>query len=251
MIAIRVLAAAVLAAGARFALEGALPNRLLLEEVHAVGAYLGVLGALFSIIVAFLIYVVWDQFNRVQIGIAKEGAAIEDLCRVAAYLSNRGSAEGIRAAARNYLGATTGDEPKRLALGTDSKLAEERFGQLCRAVRSAVADTPRDETIYNEALQALNGISDARDERLSMSATRIPRTLWGLIVVASLALLGGFFVLGFRTPWLSAAVTGATAGTLAFLLAVVKDMDNPFLGAWNVTYEPMAKADARIGVKHG
>jgi hypothetical protein len=39
----------------------------------------------------------------------------------------------------------------------------------------------------------------------------------------------------------------AAAGILTFLLAVIKDMDNPFAGVWNVSYAPMTDVAARVG----
>jgi hypothetical protein len=75
-------------------------------DVHGVGAYLGVLGGLYSIVVAFLIYVVWEQYNRVQIGVAKEASSLEDLCRVAVFLSDRGMASSVRGAVRKYMEGT-------------------------------------------------------------------------------------------------------------------------------------------------
>lgn len=58
------------AAGAlKLLLASMLPPEVLRVEVHGVAAYLAVLGGVYGIIVAFLLFVVWDQFNRVQMGL--------------------------------------------------------------------------------------------------------------------------------------------------------------------------------------
>jgi hypothetical protein len=80
--------------------------------------------------------VVWDQFNRVLIGIGAEAAAVEDLCRVAGFLSDWQEAGKVRTASRRYLESTAGDEPRRLSVGQTSQLADEHFGGLCLAVRT-------------------------------------------------------------------------------------------------------------------
>ena len=46
------------------------------DDIHGLGAYVGVIGGLYSSTVAFLIYVVWEQWNRVAMGVAHEAAAI-------------------------------------------------------------------------------------------------------------------------------------------------------------------------------
>jgi hypothetical protein len=218
-------------------------------DVHGVAAYLGVIGGLYSIVVAFLIYVVWEQFNRVQVGMGTEASALEDLIRIAAFLSERNNVLSVQGAVRQYMEATAGDEAPRLAMGNTSELAEERFDSMCQAVRGIEVNDPKDQVIYGELLRALTRVNDARDDRLSVSTTRIPPTLWSLVVFASCVLFAGFLVLGIQSFVLSVGISATVAGTLAFLLSVIQDMDNPFDGVWNVSYAEMKTVAARIGQK--
>jgi hypothetical protein len=142
-----------------------------------------------------------------------------------------------------------GDEPGKLARGETSGPAEEKFHELCRAVRGVEATTAKDGAIYAELLSSLTRISDARDGRLSVSGTRMPQTLWNLIVFASAALFGGFLALSIHSVALSTIVVAAVAAILTFLLLVIQDIDNPFRGVWIVTYAPMRNIAARLGQK--
>lgn len=85
-----------------------------------------------------------------------------------------------------------------------------------------------------------------RAARLSVSATRIPGTLWSLVLFASCVLFGGFLVLDVRSLPLSLGVAAAVAGTMTLLLSVIRDMDNPFAGTWNVSYAGMKAVAGRI-----
>ncbi len=69
------------------------------------------------------------------------------------------------------------------------------------------------------------------------------------MLFATCALIVGFLFLGIQSFVLSAAVVAALTGCLTFLLSVVWDMDNPFTGVWNVSYQPMRSMAARIGLK--
>lgn len=249
MIYTRVISAMLVAALLKGVIHVVFSSATLHEEVHGIGYALGVMGALYSIIVAFVIYMVWDQFNRVQAGVAHEASALEDLCRVAEFLSDRDATGRIRVAVRQYIKSTSGDEPHRLAQGQVSAIAEEHFSGLCHGVRGANVKTEKDGVVYRELLNALMRVREARDARLSVSATRIPSTLWQLVVFASCVILGGFLVLGVRSVLLSLAVVAAVAGSFAFLLSVIKDMDNPFVGVWNVSYAPMTTVAIRMGLR--
>jgi hypothetical protein len=236
-----------IAALAKYAIHPLLPAALFHNDIHGVASYLEVLGGIYSLVIAFVIYVTWDQYNRVQTGITQEASALEDLCRVASFLSNRDACRAVRTATRQYIESTSGDELRRLAEGQSSRLADERFHSLCLAVRGVEVKTEKDEAIFDELLRALIRVSDARDARLTVSATRVPPTLWNLVVFASVALIGGFLALGIASQWAALAVTAAAAGVLTFLLSVIKDMDNPFVGVWNVSYEAMRTIGARLG----
>src|SRR5882724_9798377 len=247
MIYTRVIVAMAAAVGLRLALASVMPLEALHVEVHAVGAYLAVIGALYGIIVAFLMFVVWEQFNRVQTGVGKEAAALEDLCRVAAFLASRDSASRIRLAGARYARSTAGDEAERLARGEESDVARERLGALCQAVRGAEVTSGKDDAVYDELLRALARVMEARDDRLTVSTTRIPGTLWNMVVFVSVVVFGGFLALGVHSLWLSLLMVAAVAGSITFLLSTLKDMDNPFTGVWNVSYVVMTNVASRIG----
>ena len=65
-------------------------------------------------------FVVWEQFNHVQMGLQKEASALEDRCHVAGSLSERDSANRTRLALRRYVKATASDEPQRPSIVTMS-----------------------------------------------------------------------------------------------------------------------------------
>jgi Protein of unknown function (DUF4239) len=246
MIYVRV-AVAMLGAGAlRAALHPVVSPEVLHIEVHGLAAYLEVVGGLYSIIVAFLIYVVWDQFNRVQTGMAREAAALEDLCRASTFFTDRESASRIRSAVKSYAKATASDEPGHLASGKASMVAHATFGTLGQAVRGAAVQTDKDQTAYAEVLGALRRVTDARDERLGVSTSRIPGTLWSMVVFGATLVVAGFLVLDLGWTPLSVAVAAAVAGILTFILSVVRDMDNPFVGVWKVSYTALTDAASRI-----
>jgi hypothetical protein len=113
-------------------------------------------------------------------------------------------------------------------------------------VRATEVKTEKDAVAYGELPRALTRVAEARDGRLAVSATRIPGTLWSLVRFMSLVLFAGFLVLEVGPLALALALVAAVAATMMFLLAVVKDMDSPFVGVWNVSYAPMTAAAARI-----
>ena len=68
-----------------------------------------------------------------------------------------------------------------------------------------------------------------------------------MVVFVSIVVFGGFLILGVHALWLSLFMVAAVAGSVTFLLATLKDMDNPFVGVWNVSYAVMTNVAARVG----
>jgi hypothetical protein len=106
--------------------------------------------------------------------------------------------------------------------------------------------TEKDGAVYEELLGALRRAMESRDDRLAVSLTRIPGTLWSLVVFGSVLVVFGFLALGIRSLPLAAGACGAASGVITFLLSVIKDIDNPFTGVWNVSYAPFVSATSRV-----
>ncbi len=125
MVGVRVIAAMLAAIVLKTVVNLGFSPAVLKEEIHGIASYVELIGGIYSIVIAFLIYVVWEQFNRVQVGLSREAAAMEDLCRVAGFMSVRGAVSEIRGSARRYIDAAVGDEHRHLAKG-------ELTGNLCK-----------------------------------------------------------------------------------------------------------------------
>src|SRR5258708_25607588 len=137
MVGVRVIAAMLAAIVLKTVVNLGFSPAVLKEEIHGIASYVELIGGIYSIVIAFLIYVVWEQFNRVQVGLSREAAAMEDLCRVAGVMSVRGAVSEIRSTARQYIDAAVGDEHRHLAKGELSRLVEDKFAALCSSIRGA------------------------------------------------------------------------------------------------------------------
>lgn len=223
-----------------------LPPEVLREDVHGVASFLEVLGALYGIILAFVIFVVWDQFNKVQTGIYLEASALEDLCHTASFISDSETAHKLKFMIRGYIEMVVGDEARCLARGEMCASAANAFIKVSDAVRAVEIKVPKDQIVFSGLLDALVRVNNVRDARLGVSGARIPGTLWTLILFFSCALVSGFLLLGFRLIFMGDAMVAIIAGSIVFLLQVISDIDNPFDGNWNISYSPFSSVLARL-----
>jgi len=103
---------------------------------------------------------------------------------------------------------------------------------------------PEDDSqrsIFERLLEIANHASMHRDERLAVSAKRMPRTLFAFVTLTALMILLLVLVYPFHYVLLGFVAVAITSMLLFFAHFVLDDLDNPFEGTWNVTNDAFAE----------
>lgn len=216
------------------------------NDIAGMSAYITAMGVLYSILAAFTIYVVWTRFNDAQDATASEANDLLDLFRFAVYLRDQGALEGLRASITEYCQAVCEDEWAAMTSGHPSHSASAKFERVFEAVNSVQFDDERDAHAWSEMIRKFEAISDARSKRLELATAKVPALLRGLLYMASLALVVGFFMLAIDNDFLAVAVTVATTAVVFLTIEVVEDLDDPFGGQWALTPEPFVQLPDRL-----
>jgi hypothetical protein len=87
-------------------------------------------------------------------------------------------------------------------------------------------------------LEIVTRASSHRDERLAVSAKRMPRTLLFFVTLTAFSILFLLFFFPFGNLALGAISIALAAMLLYFANFVLRDLDNPFQGTWNVSVDP-------------
>ncbi len=210
-------------------------------DIEPVASFLEMYGTLYGVTFAFALYVVWSQFNSVQSGIQQEADLLEDIYRMTLLLSDQISAKSLVLNLRNYVEALLGSEWKELSQGKTCDFSHNKFMELCYSLRSVPITDVRDQAIYAQLLEAINRLTRVREERVSASLTRIPKTLWLLLNFMSAVLLIGFLLLISQSNlaiFVGTIIIAFIAFSIGLLLSIIRDIDNPFVGIWNVSPQP-------------
>jgi len=86
-------------------------------------------------------------------------------------------------------------------------------------------------------LARFNDLSDARSHRLHCSLLRLPPSLWVLLFTNGGLVVGSMWIFGLESFSAHALMTVALAVSIAFILFLIADLDNPFWGSWRVEPE--------------
>jgi hypothetical protein len=219
------------------------PLDVLRSAEDAIGNYLQTVGGIYAVLLAFVVYVVWGQFNEARGYLDREATALVDLHRTVSALPSRSRNE-IQRGLRAYVDAVLRDEWPAMACRDEATI--DRVGELLEQVWIAVHRCQPcndcQHTVYGEVLSRFNQLTDLRTSRLSSARARIPVAMTILLYNGAVLTVGSVYLLAFDHWWLHAIVTAALAGAIAHILFLIRDLDDAFAGDWQVARTPFERA---------
>ncbi len=217
----------------------------LASSSDAVGNYLQTVGGIYAVLLAFIVYVVWGQFNDARTYVDREATALVDLHRIASGLPTSTRVE-IQRELRGYVDAVLSDEWRAMAKRDETTIERigERLEHVWVAIHSCEPCSDCQHTVYGEVLSRFNDLSDVRTSRLSSSRARIPIAMKILLYAGALIMIGSMYLMSFEKLWLHATVTAALAGAVSHILFLIQDLDDAFAGDWQVSKDAFERARA-------
>jgi hypothetical protein len=194
-------------------------------------------GVLYAILVAFVVVVVWEQFDQAQNDTESEAAAISDLLR---------DSEGLPAAARPaiqqsliaYTNDVVNDEFPRMRHGEPIEQQSDHLTRIWQSFLEVQPVTQSEISFYRESITRLDNLGSARKTRISSSQSEIPGEMWVLLLGGGAVML--IFTYMFATPdvVLHSVVIALAGALLAFVLYLIFAMEHPFVGSIAVSPDP-------------
>jgi len=194
----------------------------------------GVIAAIYAVIVAFVIVNEWAAFADAQSTVSHESAALVSVYSSASVLSEPGRTE-IQRAVIDYDRSVVCFELPRLA--THDGPAPKSVAALHQLYQT-VAANPSDSPFYGNVVSSLDDLVTARRERINAAVSPLPNLLLVVIVVISLALLATIAALDTKHRRWHYLITGVVAVIVALNLTLVISLDRPFAGAARVSDAP-------------
>ena len=220
-------------------------HKLFADDSEGVGALLEIIGTLYSVVYAFATYVIWGQFAAVENEILKESGALKDLI-----LFSKGIKEATRdpmvRAVRAYARVVVESEWGMLSRGDDTERTDKLFSGVISSVIDARPEGEAERRVYERLLDIAGQASAHRDERLAISAKRIPRTLLLFVTLTALTILFLLLFFPFHNLALGVVSVAITTMLLFFAHFVLTDLDNPFEGTWNVSSQAFSDLITKI-----
>ncbi|MFE7513311.1 bestrophin-like domain [Streptomyces sp. NPDC057540] len=208
------------------------------EHNDMVGVTLGMFGAIYGIILAFVIVTLWTQLDSTQTIVASEATDTALIARDAAAFPPAVRAD-LDTALSGYVHAVVEDQWPRMRAGQPSYGATEAHLRSAFEVLQAYdPKSPREEVFYREAVTHLNDVAAQRRARLNMAEQELPPLLQALAFGGALVLVPLTFLYGMRKLRIQLLFVASVAALIGFSLLLVFVLDRPFAGELSVSPAP-------------
>ncbi len=201
------------------------------RDNHEVGGFLfNGLGLIYAVLIAFVVYATWGDYNSAQDNCDQEANMMQDLFlnseALPAQLQNP-----IREKILEYLTRVINEDWPLLSVGLDNPSSKKSLIELWRIYMGMTGfENEKQKIVFEESVTRLNNVTDFRRMRILSSQSHIPAIIWAVIIIGALTSIGFSLFFGTKSLVVQATMTSLFAMTNAVILVLILALDHPFTG---------------------
>jgi heme/copper-type cytochrome/quinol oxidase subunit 2 len=209
------------------------------NDNDVVGVFLSIVGALYGILLAFVVVTVWTDFADASKMTQAEAARSGDLLREAEAFPDESRRE-FRGLMLTYVREVV-DEWDSLAEGSHSESAERAFGAVWTAYSRFEPRGERESAWYSQSIAALDELGQDRELRVIASRGTLPTVMWVLLIVGLVFTVAFTWLFQMERQATHAISVGAIAALTGFVLFLVFALQHPFSGDIRIQPDPFVE----------
>ncbi len=204
------------------------------EQTHqanneVAGFIFAAVGVVYGVLLAFMVLVVWQEFEEAQSSIEHEANVAVNIYRLAQELPAP-YASRLQVDIVEYTERVVNQEWATMQTGDASPDVDATIEKMWTEHRALHESNLPLSSHEGELFDSIQSLTDLRRIRLLESRLEIPTLMWILLIGGAAVTLG--FTLFLRAPnWKAHLLMAAMfSGLVAFVLLLIVELDNPFTG---------------------
>jgi hypothetical protein len=204
------------------------PEGLLRDTVPATGVF-GVLGVAFAVLLAFVLFLAFEGYNRAHAGASREAVAVTELIRITSLFPEPQHDE-LRGDLVCYARAVVSDEWPKMHAGGESAQVADWLAAMESTVNRIPVDNARTGVALGHWLDQMTERREGRRARLDEAASAIPSTVWLMLVLGAGLTVLYLLLLADRRErwWVESIMIGTITALVVSSLLVINFLDHPF-----------------------
>jgi hypothetical protein len=210
----------------------------IVEDLSSWNSFFNVFGVVYAIVAGFLLITVLNRYSALNQAVEDELNAIESIRDFLVYFDDEqlDAKSSLERALANYTRSFSEREWQEMSNPhnpMNSDTSEELY-ELMRQGKAIRIEGEKNNIIFSALVENISELTKLRTRRIALSNERLPTRLHILMLFMSLVLAGAFILLGVRGALPHVAMLVALVISIHLLYMVIKDLDHPFFGVWNI-----------------
>jgi hypothetical protein len=202
------------------------------------GIIYGGIVAVYSILLAFIVVIVWEQYQNTGDRIQEESSKVFNLYRASYAFPDSTTGKKIRTTVIAYVNSVVDDEFPAMENDTTSILTQQKYNKVWDMIYAIRPNTENEKIWYASMVTSVNQFGEARIIRISDIDPSLPQLMWKILLTGGIIII--LFAILFKTNnnWAHFIKILMFSIVIVFNLMLVNLLDHPYKGLLKI--EPSA-----------
>ena len=234
-----------LAAGGLIVVQLLVPKEVRMQHNDVAGFIYAVLGVVYAVLLGLMVVAVWEQWNAAAGRADQEASELAEVFWVADRMPGPDGPR-IQELALSYAKVVVEEEWPLMRQGKSSQKAWDLLDEIRSGVQDLQPSTPAQLIVYEQALERVHELADARRERLLDADHGLPAILWIILIIGGVVVVGFTYLFGLESTVVHLFMVSALALIISLVLFTVAELEFPFRGGMWIAPEAMEQVLSRL-----
>ncbi len=207
-----------------------LGHSIMAKHNNVAGFIYGIVGgAIYAVMLAFVVIVEWQMFRDSDTKVQNEVQSMASLFRDM-QVFDEPQRSLVQHEIVNYTNIVIKEEWPLMAKDKYSEKALASSRRIFNLVTEVRPTNDYQKIWYQDLLVRVNSFRDNRNHRLQAGKQCIPAFMWDVMILGAAITIGFSFLFSTEILWPHAIMIGALSGIIALVLLLVIALDHPFQG---------------------
>jgi hypothetical protein len=229
-----------LAAGGLIVVQLLVPKEVRMQHNDVAGFIYAVLGVVYAVLLGLMVVAVWEQWNAAAGRADQEASELAEVFWVADRMPGPDGPR-IQELALSYAKVVVEEEWPLMRQGKSSQKAWDLLDEIRSGVQDFQPSTPAQQVLYEQGLERVHELADARRDRLLYADQGLPAILWVVLIIGGVVVIGFTYLFGLDSTVTHLLMVASLALVIALVLFTVAELDFPFRGGIRIGPEAMER----------
>ena len=199
------------------------------EHNDVAGFIYAVLGVAYAVLLGLMVVAVWQDWQAAHDSATQEANELDAVFWLAHGLPEP-EGRHIQELARDYARVVVREEWALMEQGESSPEVWKILDEMRASVETLDPTSEAQTVLYDNEIQRLHELGDARRARLLQAEEGLPAILWAVLLVGAVIVVGFTYLFGLQSTTVHVLMVAALAFIIGLVLFTVASLDYPFRG---------------------